>query len=275
MHAGRGKPCGRFFRISHCRCSRMFSARRRDNSICSGVIALLPAPLSLPAAAALTQLRSVCSTSPSSRATAPMPWPAFTRFTASSLNSAVYSCFGIFNCISPFRSSRLNHYAWKTKFRGKLNPVSFVDPTGLCWQAVWRGGNIMGWVPCGTPNTSPNSLPSSTSLPASTVAQTCPAPTPDPIPGLLDPASIAIQPVCPDCWIIGGIAGGKLLAGAAGVSGTQFIGGVLTGAAILAGPTGGKNPMKILQPLLTQVQNVRQIKNAASAAKSATGAGSP
>jgi hypothetical protein len=84
---------------------------------------------------------------------------------------------------------------------------------GLCWQAVWRGGNIMGWVPCGTPNTSPNSLPSPTSLPASTVAQTCPAPTPDPIPGLLDPASIAIQSVCPDCWLLGGFGRGVVTFG--------------------------------------------------------------
>ena len=51
-----------------------------------------------------------------------MTWPPVTRLTASSLNSAVYSCFGILNIISP--SSQLSLYptSWKTKFRGKLNP---------------------------------------------------------------------------------------------------------------------------------------------------------
>ena len=38
-----------FFRISFSRLSRTFSARSRDSSICSGVTALAPAPLSLPA----------------------------------------------------------------------------------------------------------------------------------------------------------------------------------------------------------------------------------
>lgn len=106
-----------FFRISFSRLSRMFSARTRESSICSGVTTLVPRPLSLPAAAAITQLRSVCSTSLSSRATAPMLWPAFTRFTANSLNSAVYSCSGIFfNFASP--PSFTGRY---TQFPGRRN----------------------------------------------------------------------------------------------------------------------------------------------------------
>jgi hypothetical protein len=38
--------------------------------------------LSLPFLADFTQLRSVCSTRPKSFATAAMPWPLVTRFTA-------------------------------------------------------------------------------------------------------------------------------------------------------------------------------------------------
>ena len=56
-----------------------------------------PGGLNQPRSEALTQLRSVCSTNPDSRATGPTPCPAITRFTASSLNSAVYSAFGILN----------------------------------------------------------------------------------------------------------------------------------------------------------------------------------
>lgn len=82
--------------ISNSRLSRIFSARNRESSISSKVTALPPAPLSLPAAAALTQLRKVCSTRPNSFATPARDWPSFTRLTASSLNSSVYACFGIF-----------------------------------------------------------------------------------------------------------------------------------------------------------------------------------
>src|SRR5439155_3414216 len=44
---------------------------------------------------------SFCSTSPNSHATAAMPWPLRTRLTAISLNSAVYSCFGILSIANP------------------------------------------------------------------------------------------------------------------------------------------------------------------------------
>jgi hypothetical protein len=67
------------------------------------VIALPPGALIFPAFAALTQLRSVCSTRPSSFATTPTPWPPLTRFTANSLNCAVYSCLGTLNIFTlPF-----------------------------------------------------------------------------------------------------------------------------------------------------------------------------
>src|SRR5690606_32419441 len=84
-----------FFRMSTCIFSRAFSARSRDSSICSGVTGLAPGAVSLPAADALTQLRSVCSTRPSSLAATTMP-TACACLTACSLNSAVYSCLGIF-----------------------------------------------------------------------------------------------------------------------------------------------------------------------------------
>ena len=81
--------------MSTCIFSRAFSARSLDNSICSGVTGLAPAPTSLPASAAFTQLRSVCWTRPSSLAATTMP-AIWACLTACSLNSAVYSCFGIF-----------------------------------------------------------------------------------------------------------------------------------------------------------------------------------
>src|SRR5260370_783025 len=92
----RAKYAAAFFMISFSRLSRAFSARSRDNSIASGVTTLLPAPASLPAAAALIQLRRVWSLRPSSFAAAGIVCPSVTRLTASSLNSAVYACFGIF-----------------------------------------------------------------------------------------------------------------------------------------------------------------------------------
>ena len=64
------KYAAAFRRISISIFSRMFSARRRDNSICSGLIGL-PWPLpSLPAFAALRQFARVCSLIPSCLATA-------------------------------------------------------------------------------------------------------------------------------------------------------------------------------------------------------------
>jgi hypothetical protein len=81
--------------MSTCISSRSFSTHSLDSSICSGVTGLAPGTVSLPAADAFTQLRSVCSTRPSSLAATTMPI-AWACLTACSLNSAVYSCFGIF-----------------------------------------------------------------------------------------------------------------------------------------------------------------------------------
>jgi hypothetical protein len=85
----------RFFWMSTCIFSRAFCARSLDRSICSAVTGLAPGAVSLPAADAFPLLRSVCSTSPSSLAATTMP-TAWACLTACSLNSAVYSCFGIF-----------------------------------------------------------------------------------------------------------------------------------------------------------------------------------
>jgi len=115
-----------FVRISFSRFSRTFSARSRDSSICSGVTTVAPAPLSVPPAAALPQFRRVCSTSPNSLAAAPAVNPSLTRFTANSLNSIVYCCFGIF-IVLPFMVIAMIRHSWKTKFRGKLRAECWRD----------------------------------------------------------------------------------------------------------------------------------------------------
>src|ERR1035437_747573 len=115
------KYAAAFFIISFSRFRRAFSARSLDNSICSGVTTLLPAPLSLPAAAALTQLRMVWSFTPSSLAAVTIAWPSVTRFTASSLNSPVYAGFGIFFISIPSKVTIILRHLWKTKFQGKLS----------------------------------------------------------------------------------------------------------------------------------------------------------
>jgi hypothetical protein len=98
----------RFFRISHSCFSRMFPACSRLS---------LPAS---PASNALTQLRSVCSISPKFFATAPADWRALTRLIASSFNSIVYACFGIFITLFS-KASHILHHPWKTNFRGKAH----------------------------------------------------------------------------------------------------------------------------------------------------------
>src|SRR6218665_792140 len=54
-----------FTKMSCCIFSRASSARSRLISICSALTTLLSAPVSLPRRSALTQLNSVCSTTPS------------------------------------------------------------------------------------------------------------------------------------------------------------------------------------------------------------------
>ncbi len=110
-----------FFRILHSRFSLTFSARNRDRSICSRVTTLIAATVSLLAAAIFTQLRSVCSTSPSSFAIKTIYFPIFTCLTACSLNSTVYSCFGIFLT----NVTLIVCHIWKTIFRGTLSMSLF------------------------------------------------------------------------------------------------------------------------------------------------------
>ena len=108
-------------RMSFSRLSRTFSARSRDRAIYSSLTTVAPAPLILPAAAALTQFRSVCSISPNSLAAAPAVIPSLTRVTAISLNSAVYGCLGICIVLS-FMVTVMIRHPWKTNCRGKLTP---------------------------------------------------------------------------------------------------------------------------------------------------------
>ena len=62
-------------------------------------MAFTPTELSVPALAAFTQLRQVCSTHPRSSATRLMLPTAVTRVTACALTSSVYAYFGILNIV--------------------------------------------------------------------------------------------------------------------------------------------------------------------------------
>src|SRR5471032_178206 len=116
----RAKYAAAFFMISFSRVRRATSERSRDSSIASGVTTLQPAPVSLPAAAALIQLRRLWLLRPSSFAASVIVCPSLTRLTASSLNSAVYACFGIFFISSLSKVTSILRHLWKAKFRGKL-----------------------------------------------------------------------------------------------------------------------------------------------------------
>src|SRR5271156_3839416 len=115
------KYAAAFFMISISIFSRAFSARSRKISICSGVIGLpLAAVPSFPAVCVLTQLRIVCSGTPSSRAPpspAPPPRP---RRNASSLNSSVYRTLGIF-FIEHLQQHIIACYRWCPITAGKLS----------------------------------------------------------------------------------------------------------------------------------------------------------
>jgi hypothetical protein len=80
---------------------------------------LLPAPVSLPATAALIQLRRLWLLRPSSFAASVIVWPSLTRLTASSLNSAVYAFFSIFFISSLSKVTSILRHLWKTKFQGE------------------------------------------------------------------------------------------------------------------------------------------------------------
>ena len=111
------------FSLSGSRLSRMFSARSSDNSLSSGATCLTPAPLSLPASAALTQLPNACSASPISLATAPTDYPTFTRLFVNFLSLAMYFCFALLIALLSEFMFILRHL-WKTIYRGKLKMLA-------------------------------------------------------------------------------------------------------------------------------------------------------
>ncbi|SOE97282.1 hypothetical protein SAMN05414139_10382 [Burkholderia sp. D7] len=80
--------------ISFSRFSRATSDRSRDNSIASGVTTLPPAPLSLPAAAALIQLRRVWPLRHSSFAAAAIVCPIAHAFDGKLLELGRVRLFG-------------------------------------------------------------------------------------------------------------------------------------------------------------------------------------
>src|ERR1700741_1944103 len=120
------KYAAAFFKISFSRLAFASSARNRESSISVGVMTLAPAPASLPACDALTQLRKVWSLMPSSSDTTVIDWPAATRSTACVLNSTVNAWRGNFFISASSCMTSILRHPWKTKFRGSL---SFVFPT--------------------------------------------------------------------------------------------------------------------------------------------------
>jgi hypothetical protein len=95
------QPC---FPISNSFCGRLFSALRRENSICFDVTTSAPAPARLPASKALVRLRSVCSDIRNSRR--PRSRLALVHpCTAAALNSVVYAFLGFlfFLCVDFIR----------------------------------------------------------------------------------------------------------------------------------------------------------------------------
>ena len=101
------KYAAALFMISFSRLSLAFSARNRESSICSSVTGFVLELVSAPWAGTLDQLFNVCSLMQSSLATAEYECPYLTRLTASSLNSQVYDCRGIF--IAHLPSSDVNN----------------------------------------------------------------------------------------------------------------------------------------------------------------------
>ncbi len=78
-----------FFRMSRSILTLASCARSRAKSICSALIGLSPAPLSLPLLSSLTHFSSVCLGMPSTLAVTADTWPLLTSLTASILNSSV------------------------------------------------------------------------------------------------------------------------------------------------------------------------------------------
>lgn len=69
----------------------------------------------------LLGLRCVCPTNPKSRAIGRIPGPSLMRLPASSLNSVVYSCFGILN-INSFQFRYPIRLGLGDEIRGKRKP---------------------------------------------------------------------------------------------------------------------------------------------------------
>jgi len=69
----------------------------------------------------IVQERRVWPLRHSSFAAAAIVCPSLTRLTASSLNSAVYACLGIFFISSLSKVTSILRHLWKAKFRGKLS----------------------------------------------------------------------------------------------------------------------------------------------------------
>jgi len=128
--------------IASSRLSRMFSARSRESSIYSGVTAWPPAPLSLPAGA-LTQLRKVCSTSPSSFATPARACPSWTRFDRRFLEFQRVCLLRYLHSLA-FQSDVIVCHPWKTKFRGNLNLHKLMNVRAFLFSGMTRGN-----MPCG------------------------------------------------------------------------------------------------------------------------------
>ncbi len=88
------------------------------------------------------------------------------------------------------------------------NPLGFIDSLGLCQQAVWRGGFIVGWVPCGNPFTpTPTDPPPPPQSSASCPAPGSPPPTTTPFTGDIPNATLSPVVYNTSKYPIGGPSG--------------------------------------------------------------------
>ena len=93
------------------------------SSICSALIGLSPASLSLPFLLNLIQLSSVCLGMLSALAAAALDWALSTSLTLSVLNSSVYllrACPSLLVTVYRYPISEFNHQLCSTFFRGNL-----------------------------------------------------------------------------------------------------------------------------------------------------------
>lgn len=109
------------------------------------------------------------------------------------------------------------------------NPINLIDPSGLapstgaCMQAIKKGGNIIGWKPCEPPGPKPPAPPLECSGdPPKNEPPPEIGPEPDPYEGFGGPEP-GLEPVCVECWFIGGgVAGAGALRGGAALGGTRL-----------------------------------------------------